>query len=1231
MISVRARVALILTVVVVAFILLNFAVIRAVMIPAFQSFEQDEAKQSVVRCVEVLQQEFQELDGRCREVVTYRQVQRLTTDRDAAAAKLYLEDMFKMHSLDVIYLCDEEGNVLFGEVRQPLESGGSQKMDVPSLPTQHFPARHALLQHDAGAARKTGIIMVKEQVLLVASRPVPASGFGRRQTAGTVIVGRFFDGPVAARLQKKSGMKFTLRTASGLSIPAGDMGDIMETGVGKPLVLDAAGHEYLVAGVFMADMNSVPSVFLEAQIPFKLKEQGEFAFRVTVIAITEIGLVLLLVMFFVFRRTLTRPLTTLNEHVARVVARQQPDDKTVIVERQPAGPVDEISRLSRDFDRLVTRLSEQERSLGEREQRLARQNSRLVELARSQSLAGGESSRSISEIIEAAAGTLDVEQVAVWLFSDDRSHVYCMDCFRLASGRHSAAGRRRVVDFLDYFEAVEAERILAAEDVARDPRLRRLADAELTAAGVVSVLHVPMRRGGRTVGVLTHEHIGQNRYWNVEEQNFACSMADLACLALETSRAEHAERALERRSRIMEALAVAAERLLRPVPWLEHAEEILGLLGRSVGAGAAQLLRFEEQAGGRLGVRSLSRWQASAAGNEVLPAVNGEVLWGGPELERWRVLLKTNTAIAGQARDFPVRERDFLLRNGVDSMAAVPVFVEQRLWGVLQFHGGEPAATCSGAELETLKTAATIIGEAVVRAEAEERRAHLTAAMSQAAEAIIITDPNGVIQYMNPAFTRITGYSREEAVGRTPRILKSGVHPTEFYQDMWDRIRRGEVWTGRLTNRRKDGTLYHEECTISAVRDAGGDIVNFVSVKRDVGRQVELETQLRQAQKMEALGQLAGGVAHDFNNLMTVITMNTEYIRLSTEEDTPTSANLDEIIQAAGHASNLTRQLLAFARRQSLEPEVINPNLILLEMDKMIRRLLREDIELAVVPAPDLCDAQVDRSQIEQVIINLVVNARDAMKGKGSLVLRTRNVTLTPGHPALVTGGKAGPYACLSFTDTGPGISKELQNRIFEPFFTTKAAEEGTGLGLATVYGIVRQHQGVVSVDSGEGKGATFSIYLPRAESPAPPAVPQPPDLGLPHGTETVLLVEDLEALRNVSAQLLRRLGYAVLEAENGAQALDVANRHPDDIHLLFTDVVMPLMGGQELAENLQRQRPGIKVIFTSGYTRTFKLKDDIVAGGGILIQKPYDPVTLGHKIREVLDGNATGPVVTGA
>lgn len=619
-------------------------------------------------------------------------------------------------------------------------------------------------------------------------------------------------------------------------------------------------------------------------------------------------------------------------------------------------------------------------------------------------------------------------------------------------------------------------------------------------------------------------------------------------------------------------------------------------------------------------------------------------------------------------------------------------------------------------------------------------------ALRAAANEIVITTRDGVIQWVNPAFTDITGYTMDESIGQTPRIVRSGEHGQEFYANLWSTISSGKVWRGEVINRRKDGSLYNEEMTITPVADNDGRITHYIAIKHDVTirkqaqealRQAEeryrsifeqaiigifqstpegdfvtmnpamarmlgydspqqalteireiaslyprgekrrdlladikaggelhnyedefcrrdgselwlslnlrcvynqdgtasyyagtaeditqrklLERQLRQAQKMEAVARLAGGVSHDFNNMLGIITGYSELLQSRTDFDNAAVQQIQQIHGAGKKAAALTQQLLAFSRKQITQPRVLDLNEVLRKISNMLRRLIGEDVELIMRFSSRDIRVNVDASQIDQVIMNLAVNARDAMPEGGKLIIETDVCELDMSYSMRRRPVLRGSYARIIITDTGCGIDQETMAHVFEPFFTTKELGKGTGLGLSIVYGIVKQSNGYIWVYSEVGQGTSFKIYLPLQSAEIDQA-DTPRDVKTVTGSERLLVVEDDHELRTMEAGFLKGLGYSVTEAENGERALEIALKIDPPPQVLITDIVMPKINGRDLADRLLAELPDLKVLYTSGYTHNGVVQTRPLNHGEAFLQKPFALAELSKKLREVLD-----------
>jgi two-component system cell cycle sensor histidine kinase/response regulator CckA len=499
----------------------------------------------------------------------------------------------------------------------------------------------------------------------------------------------------------------------------------------------------------------------------------------------------------------------------------------------------------------------------------------------------------------------------------------------------------------------------------------------------------------------------------------------------------------------------------------------------------------------------------------------------------------------------------------------------------------------------------------------------LRAVVDDSPLAIIICTPDFIINRWNKAAALQFGWNEEEAIGRSLLDLIPEEKRQEF-GELRARLESGEVITNFETQRRRsDGLLRDVRMSQCALRDKGGKLTGFVGIYSDETERKRLEAQYRQSQKMEAVGQLAGGVAHDFNNLLTVIISYSQMLLVDIGEGSASRADVQEIKRAAERAALLTKQLLAFSRQQVLRPQTLDLNLVIGDLEQMLRRLLREDIGIVLSLDPELGAVAADPGQVEQIVMNLVVNARDAMPNGGRLAIETSNVEfesryqLRAGEPAL----EAGAYVMIAVSDNGCGMTPEVQARVFEPFFTTKRLHEGTGLGLSTVYGIVKQSGGHLAMYSELGHGTIFKIYLPRVDAVADEQNADDGAAGMStRGGETILVVEDDDALRTVACRALVQCGYDVLEASDGQEALRTCAQHDGKIHLVVTDMVMPEMSGAELAELIAESFPDVRVLLMSGYTRDEAARRGIANERYSFLEKPFTPTKLAARVRELLD-----------
>jgi two-component system, cell cycle sensor histidine kinase and response regulator CckA len=516
-----------------------------------------------------------------------------------------------------------------------------------------------------------------------------------------------------------------------------------------------------------------------------------------------------------------------------------------------------------------------------------------------------------------------------------------------------------------------------------------------------------------------------------------------------------------------------------------------------------------------------------------------------------------------------------------------------------------------------------------IRAEMAQREELFRIISENAADLIAVVDVSGRRLYNSPSYEKLLGYSQEEL---TRTSVYEQIHPDD--RDQVEKAAENARNSGQGNRleyrvRHKNGQWLTLESTASAVRDSKGNVQKLVVVNRDITERKQLEEQLYLSQKLEAIGRLSGGVAHDFNNLLGVIIGYSEALQGRLPKDDPFREAVDEIQKAGKRAASLTQQLLAFSRKQVLEPKVLDLKIVILEVEKMLRRLIGEDIDLRFLLPQELGRIKADRGQIEQVLLNLAVNARDAMPQGGSLTIEAANAELGTAEVRRYRYVAPGRYIMLRVTDTGCGMDAEVQSHIFEPFFTTKEKGKGTGLGLATVYGVIKQSGGYIWVDSEPNKGATFRIYLPEVQD-MPEASEEKIAVTRASGPRTILVVEDEASLRKLTRTTLQDTGYTVLEAGDAIEALRIADETPGAIDLLLTDVVMPGMSGRVLAERLVPLRPDLRVLYMSGYTDGAVADHGVLESGISVLHKPFTRDQLIRRVENVLTAAVTQPETHG-
>ena len=518
-----------------------------------------------------------------------------------------------------------------------------------------------------------------------------------------------------------------------------------------------------------------------------------------------------------------------------------------------------------------------------------------------------------------------------------------------------------------------------------------------------------------------------------------------------------------------------------------------------------------------------------------------------------------------------------------------------------------------------LKGLVHIVRDITERKRATEREQLLIAAVEHTADAVIITDAAGTIQYVNHAQETISGYSLDELVGQTPNILLSDKHDDNFNGDIWDTVNAGNIWSGRFTNKKKDGTEYYEDASLSPIYDKSGKLTNFVAVKHDVTKQLESQEQLLQAQKMEDIGTLAGGFAHDFNNKLSVIGGYVDVILFNKDLPEKVKSNLGIIKQAVDSSAELIKGMMVFSRKTSAKHEPLNLNKIVAQTKSLLGRSISKMIEIDLLLADDLWTISGSQNQIEQILMNLAVNAKDVMPDGGRLCIETRNITLDEQYSRFHLGPKPGRYVLFSVADTGTGMAPETVHRIFEPFFTTKEQGKGTGLGLSIVYGIVEENGGRILCYSEPTVGTTFKIYFPAIEE-NPGSHYAKRGEPLKGQSETILVVDDEPRLTELASIMLTDANYRVITASNGKEALELYEKHREEIRLVILDLMMPVMAGEECLGALLRMDPKVRVLVASGGLRLGMAEDFKERGAKGFIKKPFDMLQFLEEIRKAID-----------
>ena len=912
--------------------------------------------------------------------------------------------------------------------------------------------------------------------------------------------------------------------------------------------------------------------------------------------------------------------------------------------RQVATQLALRRRLAEEQRLVQSAESDLDRAAEQLEEGYRRQRDVLNSLIQDERLYHGDLAAALQQVTKAAAQALNVARVSVWSYGPDRSTIECRDLYERGSGQHSAGATLSATAVPAYFEALSRMELIAADDARCDPRTREFTDSYLVPLGITSMLDARVHLNGALHGVLCHEHIGAPRQWTPLEQSFALAAANLVSLVIETGERRRAQDVLVIQGQILEAVTESLAAYVERGDWkaafsrllkcaLIHTDSEYGFIGVVVEGPVLRVLahegivwdavinrefyddtirHYEEH--GYLTFHNLNNLfgRAITTGEVVIAnRPDGDERSSGrptghPPLNSFLgVPVHTGGQVTGM-----VALGNRLGGYGDEERRRIEVLVSQA-GGICEAYRQHEAARVQDAERRAV--------EAALRA-SDERFRMVTRATN---DVVWDLDLSNNVLYMPDGFEKLFG---DDGDGPAPTRESwfRRVHPDD--QSRVDRTLTAaidgdaESWTGEYRFRRRDGTYADVLARGYLLRDGGGRATRMIGAITNVTARKQLEAQLRQSQKLEAVGQLAGGVAHDFNNILTVIQGHTSLLMI--EDLPPAHADaVSQIAEAAERAAGLTRQLLAFSRKQVLQSADLDLNVVVGEMMRMLQRLLGEHIALRWEPSALPVFVRADASMMEQVILNLAVNARDAMPDGGRLVLRTILERLDEAAVQSDGGDSAGRFVRLSISDSGHGISSEDLPRIFEPFFTTKDVERGTGLGLATVHGVVKQHHGWVRVHSVVGKGTTFNVYLPAIDPPKQTVVDLVAARTARGGRETILVVEDEAPVRMLARLVLERYGYVVLEAEHGPAALAAFRESQGQVSLVLTDMVMPEgISGLDLAALLRAESPEVRVVVTSGYSVDLFGKELPHTAGLSFLQKPYQADQLLEAVRKSLD-----------
>ena len=1126
---------------------------QTVLLGSFRQLESKEARKGLERAQTALSWELDRLSATAGDWALWDDTWRFIQDlnREYVEANL-TRATFQNLGIDLMAFVRPSGELTYCQAYDPEDR--AEKL-LPEELQSYLRPDSRLLRLDGPESSASGLVMLPEGALLVASRPIMPSD-RQGPVRGVLIVGRRLDDEDLQTLSEAAGARLEVLRPEDARVPA----SLVRTGTGGPVVQPRDEHS-LGAFAWLSDPDGQPAAVLYLDMPRDIYAHGKAACRYLVYSLFVVGIVLgAVTLGAVLEMTVLSPVSRLRAAASAIGATGD------LSARLPVSGRDELSSLARSINELLSAL----------------QRARLDEQKALQEVRdAGELLRGVVESLPMGLCVVDPEgKVRVWNAALEaecgvsREEMLGKDLFDYFPGLGKAGLRELYARMLSTGQPVALNDLplrepgLARPEYHLNIRANPLVDVAGRIAGaVVTVRDISERRRMSLVQEVA--------YQIADAANRATSVEGLAGFAREALGA-----VMDTRNFYIAIQDPESDRIVFPY----YADETLPPPGYS-------------SSYSRKPARGLTEY-----------------------------LMRTGKGLLATRDDI----MDLVARGDIEIIGEVPAVwlgaplaLGDRIIGVVAVQNYSDSRAYSGDDLWLLQFVSGQLARAVERKRAEEAvarsRDFYLSLFDEFPALIWRCDVNGRCDYCNKSWQTFSGRAMQQEIG--DGWLES-VHEEDraaFGAALRRALPAREPFELECRLRRHDGQYRWFLVVGRPYRDLDGEFAGYLASCYDVTERKRLEDQFRQSQKMEAIGRLAGGIAHDFNNLLTAITGYATFARDALPPDSPSRDDINQVLKSADRATALVRQLLVFSRRQPSTPVLTNLNEVIINLGRMLRPLISEDVELVTVPGSDLGTVRVDPGQIEQVLINLVVNAADAMPSGGKVTIETANVTLDADYARHHVDVSPGEYVMLAVSDTGCGMTDEVKAHIFEPFFTTKEPGKGTGLGLATSYGIVKQNGGHIWFYSEPGKGTTFKIYFPRVAG-GPPKAEDPAEVLELLGTQTVLLVEDDAAVRSFAARGLRDAGYVVLEAANGPQALGVvARHHRGPIDLLVTDLVMPQMGGEELARRLRASYPHLKALFISGYTES--AAGDLAALGAdaAFVEKPFTLATLVSRVRDLL------------